>query len=211
MKYLIIVSLVSLSVSCQSSIKNKPDSNLIPQDQKVDTATFAGGCFWCIEASFEQIIGVYEAVSGYSGGKEKNAQYKKVASGVTMHAETVQIYFNPDVITYEILLDIFFTAHDPTQLNRQGPDIGPQYRSEIFCHNQEQKDLAVKKIEELKSQFANRIVTKVSSLESFFMAEEYHQDYEKYNPYQPYILNVSRPKIDKVKEKFKALIKEDYK
>ena len=179
----------------------------MPQSSKVDTATFAGGCFWCIEASFEQINGIYEAISGYAGGNATDADYSKVSNGQTNHAETVQIIFNPDQINYETLLDIFFTAHDPTQLNRQGPDVGKQYRSVIFYHSEEQKMNAEMKIKQLTPQFGRKIVTLIDPLEAFYPAEAYHQDYERRNPYQPYVLNVSRPKIDLVAAKFKNILK----
>ncbi|MEO9482507.1 MAG: peptide-methionine (S)-S-oxide reductase MsrA [Ekhidna sp.] len=175
--------------------------------QNLDTATFAGGCFWCVEASFEQIQGVAEAVSGYSGGTKSTADYRLVSSGRTGHAEAVQVYFDPSIITYETLLEIFFTAHDPTQLDRQGPDVGPQYRSEIFYHSDEQKQLAEAKMKELAPEFSRPIVTKLSKLDVFYDAEDYHQDYEEKHPNNGYIVNVSRPKIEKVAKKFKDLLK----
>lgn len=202
-------------LSCQSQGSKATDAQTIATTevaidyQKLDTATFAGGCFWCVEASFEQIKGVESAVSGYSGGSEKNADYRKVSSGLTNHAEAVQVYFDPAVISYETLLDIFFTAHDPTQLNRQGPDVGSQYRSEIYYHNDEQKQLSEAKVKELASSFSSPIVTKLSKLDAFYIAEEYHQDFERRNPNQGYIVNVSRPKINKVKKKFADLLKEE--
>lgn len=200
-----------LFLSCQSP-KNKGNTEGIPQDvsvdyQKLDTATFAGGCFWCVEASFEQIKGVVEAVSGYAGGKAVTATYQRVSSGETAHAEAVQVYYDPSVIDYLMLLDIFFTAHDPTQVDRQGPDIGTQYRSEIFYHNAEQKRLVEEKMKELASQFPQPIATRLSKLERFYEAEAYHQDYEKNHPNNGYIVNVSRPKIEKVARKFKHLLK----
>ncbi len=198
--------------SCQSQ-GNKPESSLAEENKveidykKLDTATFAGGCFWCVEASFEQIEGVVEAISGYTGGKEQTASYELVSSGRTRHAEAVQIYYDPNVIDYGTLLDIFFLAHDPTQLNRQGPDVGTQYRSEIFFHNAAQQAKAVAKIEKIASKFDRPVVTKVSELEGFYKAEDYHQDYEKNHPNNPYIMNVSRPKIQKVAKVFKGRLK----
>lgn len=187
--------------SANSSQKSEPTVT--------DTATFAGGCFWCVEASFDQIKGVVEAVSGYAGGKIKNPTYKQVASGKTDHAETVQIYYDSAVIDYETLLDIFFTAHDPTQLNRQGPDKGKQYRSAIFYHNEEQRRIAEEKISSLNAsgEFNEEIVTKISPLNTFYKAEKYHQDYEQKNPDDPYVQQVSRPKINKVREVFKERVK----
>ena len=204
---LIIVALFFLSCQSQGE-KNTSDPFASVDIQKLDTATFAGGCFWCVEASFEQIRGVVSAVSGYSGGKEATAKYKLVSYGQTKHAEAVQVYYNPEVIDFNTLLDIFFTAHDPTQVNRQGPDVGPQYRSAIFYHNEEQKKLAEKKIEELQPELSMPIATELTALDAFYEAEEYHQDFEKRNPYQPYILSVSKPKIEKVAKRFKHLLKE---
>ncbi len=205
---LILVSLFLLSCQTQGTGKaEKEPRDEVINYQKLDTATFAGGCFWCIEASFEQIKGVAEAVSGYAGGRKETADYRMVSSGRTKHAEAVQVYFDPSVIDYETLLDIFFTAHDPTQLNRQGPDVGPQYRSAVFYHNEEQKRLTERKMEDLASSFSKRIVTEVNRLEAFYEAEEYHQDYEKKHPNNSYIVNVSKPKIEKVAKKFKDRLK----
>lgn len=198
-----------LLISC-STQGSKTEQPLIEVDyQKLDTATFAGGCFWCVEASFEQIKGVVEAVSGYSGGSAENATYKKVSYGLTKHAEAVQVYYDPNVIDYSTLLDIFFTAHDPTQVNRQGPDVGEQYRSVIFYHDATQRQLAVEKMKALASEFDKPIATQLVPLDAFYEAEDYHQDYEKKNPYQPYILSVSKPKIERVAKKFKHLLKEE--
>lgn len=175
--------------------------------QNVDTVYFAGGCFWCVEAAFEQIKGVKEAVSGYAGGKMANPTYKEVSYGRTDHAEAVMVVYYPEVITYQTLLDIFFTAHDGTQLNRQGPDVGKQYRSAIFFTNETEKQLAQGKIDTLSNELGEKIVTELTPYTQFYEAEEYHQDFEKKNPNQSYIVNVSRPKIEKVAEKFKAILK----
>ena len=201
-----------LIFSCQTQGNKTPESDVPAVKaaidyQKLDTATFAGGCFWCVEASFEQIKGVAEAVSGYAGGDKSTADYRLVSSGNTKHAEAVQVFFDPNVISYETLLDIFFTAHDPTQLNRQGPDVGTHYRAEIFYHNAEQQELAEAKIKSVQNDFSRRVVTEISKLEGFYIAEDYHQDYERKHPNNSYIMNVSRPKIDKVAKKFKAILK----
>jgi len=174
---------------------------------EADTAYFAGGCFWCVEASFDQIEGVIEAISGYSGGTEKNPTYKEVSYGRTSHAEAVMVIYNPTVISYDILLDIFFTAHDPTQLNRQGPDVGKQYRSAIFYTSNEEKAAAIAKMETLASAYSDPIVTELKPFDFFQKAEEYHQDFEEKNPNQSYIVNVSKPKIEKVAKKFKDRLK----
>jgi len=190
-------------------IENLSSESIMQSYADLDTATFAGGCFWCIEAAFEQIKGVEEAVSGYSGGQQENPTYKEVSYGRTDHAEAVQIYFDPEVISYETLLDIFFVAHDPTQLNRQGPDVGEQYRSAIFYHDDQQKQWVDQKIAQLEKDevYSRPIVTQVVPYDKFWMAEAYHQDYEEHHPNDRYIQNVSRPKINKVRRTFKDLLK----
>lgn len=206
-----IVILSILFFACAAENKKSEtttnESQPIQNTEAIDTAYFAGGCFWCVEASFEQIKGVKEAVSGYSGGDEKNPSYKEVSYGRTNHAEAVMVLYDSSVISYETLLEIFFVAHDPTQLNRQGPDVGKQYRSAIFYRNSTEKNLALKKMNELASKFENEIVTELTSFTKFWEAEDYHQDYEKKNPNDRYIVNVSKPKIDKVAKEFKELLK----
>lgn len=176
-------------------------------------ATFAGGCFWCTEASFERIQGVVDVISGYSGGKEPYPGYYQVASSKTGHAESIQIYFDPEVITFEKLLEVFFVAHDPTTLNRQGPDVGPQYRSEIFYHDEDQKKAAETYMAQLEKEkvFKDPIVTKLSPYQEFWTAEEYHQDFYARNPTQSYVMAVSRPKVKKVEKTFKDILKAEYK
>jgi len=212
-RHILFLALLVLSFGCdgQQNKSSKALEKPILDYSKVDTATFAGGCFWCVEAAFEQIRGVEEAVSGYAGGKEQNPTYSQVSAGKTGHTETVEVYFNPQEIDYSTLLDIFFTAHDPTQLNRQGPDIGKQYRSSIFYHGEEQKRQAQEKIKALDAsgEFKNKVVTELLPYTKFWIAEDYHQDYEKHNPRDSYIVNVSKPKIDKVAQKFEHLLKEN--
>ena len=202
---------ITIIVACAS---NTDDVKNVTSDEiansvagKTDTAYFAGGCFWCVEASFEQIKGVKEAISGYSGGKQKKPTYKAVSYGKTDHAESVMVIYDPAVITYETLLDIFFTAHDPTQLNRQGPDVGKQYRSAIFYTNEQEKKIAEEIMAALAPTFSEPIVTELKAFDFFHPAEDYHQDFEKKNPNNTYIINVSKPKIDKVAEKFKDRLK----
>jgi peptide-methionine (S)-S-oxide reductase len=176
-------------------------------------ATFAGGCFWCTEAAFERIEGVVDVLSGYSGGDKPNPGYYEVASGGTKHAEAIQIYYDPNVVTFNTLLEVFFVAHDPTQLNRQGPDVGPQYRSEIFYHGDTQKaavDAFIAKKEKMGA-FDKPIVTKVNAYKEFWVAEAYHQNYYEINPNQPYVVGVSRPKVEKVMKTFKDILKAEYK
>jgi len=180
---------------------------------KHEVATFAGGCFWCTEASFERIKGVVDVISGYSGGDKAYPTYKEVSYGKTKHAEAIQIYYDPEVITFDKLLEIFFVAHDPTTLNRQGPDVGPQYRSEIFYHDQEQKEKAeayMKKMD-ASGKFDNPIVTKLSEYKEFWTAEGYHQDYYEHNPQSGYIQKVSKPKVEKVMKTFAGILKDEYK
>jgi peptide-methionine (S)-S-oxide reductase len=159
-------------------------------------AVLGGGCFWCLEAIFQRVKGVKKVVSGYSGGKRENPNYEQVCTGVSGHAEVVEIEFDENVISYENLLDIFFEIHDPTQLNRQGNDVGSQYRSVIFYLDENQKDTALKKIEELKKKGIN-VVTEVSPLTKFYKAEEYHQNYFNQNPQNPYCGYVIAPKVEK--------------
>jgi methionine-S-sulfoxide reductase len=173
------------------------------------TAILAGGCFWCTEAAFEQIDGVIDVTSGYIGGSRATANYRAVCGGDTGHVEAIKIIYDPAKISYERLLDVFFDAHDPTQLNRQGNDIGTQYRSAIFYASEDDKLLAEAKIRSLddKHAFPRPIVTRLEPLGEFFPAEDYHQDYARLNPEQPYIQSVSMPKVCKVREKHSELLR----
>ncbi|WP_354624544.1 peptide-methionine (S)-S-oxide reductase MsrA [Psychromonas sp. MME2] len=175
----------------------------------ISTATFAGGCFWCIEAAFNSLNGVTKAISGYTGGITAHPNYKEVCSGKTKHAEAVQISFDDKIISYQELLTIFFALHDPTQLNRQGDDIGTQYRSTVFYESEEQKKLALEVINDLiQSQvFTDTIKTEVEELGVFYPAEVYHQGYFMNNPEQAYCAVVVSPKLNKFKEKYKAKLK----
>jgi len=170
-------------------------------------ATFGGGCFWCIEAVMQRLKGVDEVVSGYTGGSVKNPTYKDICSGSTGHAEVIQVTFNPDVISYEDLINIFMTSHDPTTLNQQGADRGTQYRSAIFYHDDEQKAITVKVISELMEYFPAPIVTQVVPLDIFYPAEDYHQDYYNSNPDAVYCRVVIDPKIKKLKDKYADQLK----
>lgn len=174
------------------------------------TAVFAGGCFWCTEAVFEVIDGVDDVVSGYSGGTKETAKYDIVSTGRTAHAEAVMITYDPSKTSYGQLLKIFFNvAHDPTTLNRQGPDVGPQYRSAIFYVDQEQKRVAEAYIRQLDAAgvFRSPIVTQMAPLEKFYSAEGYHQDYARQNRSNPYIVHVSDPKVEKLKKLYPGCIR----
>ncbi|MGZ8900253.1 MAG: peptide-methionine (S)-S-oxide reductase MsrA [Limisphaerales bacterium] len=175
----------------------------------LQTATLAGGCFWCLEAVYDEIKGVHSVESGYAGGHEDNPSYRAVCSGTTGHAEVVQIRFDPSVVSYRDLLNVFFTIHDPTTLNRQGADVGTQYRSAVFYHDDEQKKTAEEAIRDLNAQklWDHPIVTEVTKLDKFYMAEDYHQEYFANNPYQPYCQVVVAPKVSKFRKHFLEMLK----
>jgi peptide methionine sulfoxide reductase msrA/msrB len=176
------------------------------------TAVLAGGCFWCTEAVFEPLEGVSDVVSGYAGGSAETANYAAVSRGGTKHAEAIRITYDPNKISYEKLLELFFTvAHDPTTLNRQGADVGPQYRSAIFYADEKEKQAAQRVIDRLTEEqtFQNPIVTTLEPLEAFYEAETYHQDYVEQNPDQPYVRGVALPKVEKLKQKHGDMLKGD--
>jgi len=179
------------------------------QGQNNEVATLGGGCFWCIEAVFEQLDGVTKVVSGYSGGFVSNPTYEAVCNGTTGHAEVVQITFEPSVITYKELLTVFFSVHDPTTMNRQGADVGTQYRSVIFYHSSEQQKEARDLINQLSREtiFNSSIVTQLLPFTEFYKAEAYHQDYYKLNQNQRYCQLVISPKMDKFRKEFEAKLK----
>lgn len=189
-------------------MQNNPNAN------NLETATLAGGCFWCTQAVFKRLKGVIEVTSGYSGGDMENPSYEEVSGGDTGHAESIQIRFDPTKISFEKILEVFWAVHDPTSLNRQGADIGTQYRSAIFYHNDEQKRIAEKSINLMEKSgfFGNRIVTEVRPFKNFYKAEKYHQDYyennKNSNPYCPIVIT---PKITKLLEKFNSMVKDEYK
>jgi peptide-methionine (S)-S-oxide reductase len=182
----------------------------MPLNDTTEVAVFAGGCFWCTEAVYLEIKGIQKVVSGYIGGKVENPTYEQICTGTTGHAEAVQITYNPKEVTYEELLEIFFATHDPTTLNRQGNDIGTQYRSEIFYYNEAQKIAAQSYIEQLNlaNVFRQPIVTKVSPASIFYVAEDYHQNYYAYNKTQSYCHYVITPKVEKVRKKFTNKLKQ---
>lgn len=174
-----------------------------------ETATFAGGCFWCTEAIFKRLRGVMSVMPGYAGGTTDNPTYQEVCSGNTGHAEAIQIEFDPNIISYEKLLEVFFHLHDPTTLNRQGNDVGTQYRSAIFYHSAKQKSQAseVKKQIEESNIYSGKFVTEIVPFTNFYKAENYHQDYYAKNSYQPYCQYVIDPKISKLFKEFKDVVK----
>ncbi|MBR9853011.1 MAG: peptide-methionine (S)-S-oxide reductase MsrA [Algicola sp.] len=221
-----IILLFLTSVSCQP--KTKSEQKEVAQKaehttevqtklseaqlQKFETAYFASGCFWCVEAIFESVKGVKEVYSGYSGGTEKDPTYEQVSYGRTTHAEAVKVYYDPEVISFTQLVQVFFGSHDPTTLNQQGPDRGAQYRSIAFYKNEKEKKIIQDYINELetKNVYGNRsIVTEVKAFDKFYMAEEYHQDYERRNPNNSYIRNVSIPRLNRFKQNFGSYLKEN--
>ena len=175
--------------------------------QKLEKATLGGGCFWCLEAIFENLKGVEDVVSGYAGGHVDHPTYEAVCSGTTGHAEVVQITYDPTVISFKDILEIFFKIHNPTTLNRQGADVGTQYRSVIFYHDEEQKEIAEMSKKEAQKRFSSPIVTEISPLTTFWKAEDYHQDYFRKNPNQGYCQVVIAPKVNKFLNEYKERIK----
>lgn len=179
------------------------------KDKKV--AYFASGCFWCVEAIFESVKGVDEAVSGYAGGKTDNPTYRKIGTGLTGHAETVAVYYNPKVVSFQTLVDVFFGSHDPTTVNGQHPDYGSQYRSISFYINEKEKQIIKATIQKLnKDAYKGKIVTEVTKFTKFYEAEDYHQNYERLHPENPYVQNVSIPRLNRFKKKFPELLKNNH-
>ena len=187
-----------------------PDAKLDNKfDKKQQLATLAGGCFWCIEGAFSQVVGILCATSGYMGGASTAPTYEEVCTGATGHAEVVQLNFDPALISYQEILEIFFTLHDPTQLNRQGNDIGSQYRSAVFYHDQSQKIIAEKIIQEMADDkiFEQAIVTQISPAQTFYSGENYHQNYVNNNPESQYCQAVVSPKLAKFRKTFVSKLK----
>ena len=216
MKFLKIASLATLVFLLQCSDNSAKEKKMEKNDKTSentsmgnDTITLGAGCFWCVEAIFDQLEGVISVESGYSGGSIKNPSYKEVCTGRTGHAEVCQVVYNPSVISLEELLEVFFQTHDPTTLNRQGADVGTQYRSAIFYHNEEQKKTSENIITELNKAgvWTNPIVTEVTPYQSFYVAEDYHQEYFENNQNQPYCRAVIQPKVEKFQKVFKDKIK----
>ena len=178
---------------------------------QTQVATLAGGCFWCLEAVYDELKGVGSVESGYAGGQVPNPTYKQVCTGNTGHAEVVQVTFDPQVISFKEILNVFFVIHDPTTLNRQGNDQGTQYRSAIFYHDEQQKEVAEQVIRDLNAEhlWDKPIVTQVAPLDTFYIAEDYHQEYYANNPYQPYCMMVVAPKVTKFRKHFLDMLKKE--
>lgn len=209
MKKVVLVFVAALFIAI--NLVNGQSKNLNKMSEsKYEVATLGAGCFWCVEAIFLRLNGVEKVESGYSGGKISNPTYREVSSGLTGHAEVVQVTFDPKVISFEKILEVFFKTHNPTTLNRQGADVGTQYRSAIFFHSQEQKRVA----EEVKNMlgkagiWSDPIVTEITQFSRFYKAEDYHQDYFANNKKQPYCQMVIMPKVEKFEKAFKDYMKE---
>ncbi|HEY0678358.1 MAG TPA: peptide-methionine (S)-S-oxide reductase MsrA [Chitinophagaceae bacterium] len=197
------------TMSLTPSLQNTSSAGKMTGSENLDTATFGTGCFWCTEAIFQQLKGVKKVSSGYSGGHVENPSYEEVCKGTTGHAECIEVVYNPQEITFDELLEVFWQTHDPTTLNRQGNDVGTQYRSVIFYHSQEQKQKAEKYKSELNKAgaFADPIVTEISPAATFYVAENYHQNYYNNNGSAPYCYFVIRPKLEKFTKVFKEKLK----
>jgi peptide-methionine (S)-S-oxide reductase len=204
------LAIFALSCAQSNSQKLHMSDTVIPAGTKTDTATFATGCFWCTEAIFQELKGVLKETSGYSGGTVPNPTYEEVCTGTTGHAESLQIVYDPTVISYDELLEVFWESHDPTSLNRQGNDVGTQYRSAIFYHNAEQKQKAEHYKAELDKSgaYSKPIVTEIKPFTQFYAAENYHQNYYNLHGSQPYCTFVIRPKLEKFEKVFKNKLKE---
>jgi peptide-methionine (S)-S-oxide reductase len=206
-----LIVLATIAVSCEAQRQNKSDIRRVsltpPKGRAV--AAFAEGCFWCSEHIFEAVVGVDSAVSGYAGGTVAFPTYELVNTETTGHAETVLVYYNPAVITYKELTNVFFTSHDPTTPNRQGPDRGSSYRSILFYMTPEEKQIAAQTLKQYASSgmFKNPIVTEIKDLKDFYRAEEYHQDYIEHNPNVPYVRGVSLPRFELFKQTYKGKLK----
>jgi peptide-methionine (S)-S-oxide reductase len=212
MNYIVVLSSFLSLFSCENkaqTVDKKIENKKVIMNDSVQMATFAGGCFWCTEAIFLEVKGVEKVVSGFTGGFIKNPAYREVCNGTTGHAEGIQITFNPKEVAYEDLLEIFFATHDPTTLNKQGADVGTQYRSAIFYHSPEQKEKAEKYIQLIEKEklYAKPVVTQIEEAGVFYLAEDYHQNYYNQNKEQGYCEYVIAPKLDKLRKYYKSKLK----
>jgi peptide-methionine (S)-S-oxide reductase len=217
MKPVIPILVLGLLFSCNNTAQVNPDQQAVINAQPIEVpvqngkakAYFASGCFWCVEAVYESVKGVDEAISGYAGGHTKNPTYEASNTGRTGHAEAVEVIYDPNVVSFSTLVDVYFASQDPTQVNGQGPDRGSQYRSIIFYQNKEQKDIILKKKNVLEKQLGKNVATEVYPFQKFWVAEDYHQNYERYNRDNPYVQNVSIPRLNRFKRKMPEVLKEN--
>lgn len=216
MKSTIVLTTFLIFQTCESNGTPpiNPNEQIWSPTEKVQEglkkAYFAGGCFWCVEAIYESVKGVDEVYSGYSGGKTKNPNYNQIGTGKTGHAESVEIIYDPKIVSFGTLVQVFFGSHDPTTANRQGPDRGTQYRSIAFYTNDDQREIIQKYIELLEQEgiFSNKIVTEIKPMKKFYYAEDYHQNYERLNPNNPYVRQVSIPRLRRFQKTYPELLKE---
>lgn len=227
MRYLLIILFSFLFIACSSNANDSSiikldrdleDNNVIQeskikQENGLATAYFASGCFWCVEAVYQSVEGVVDAISGYAGGEKVNPTYQEVSRGETDHAEAVKVMYDPQKVDFKTLVVVFFGSHDPTTLNRQGPDRGAQYRSIAFYNNEKEKSIIEDYINELKEEkvYSSPIVTEIEKIDKFYDAEDYHQEYESNHPENPYVQSVSIPRLRAFQNKFPELLKESEK
>lgn len=205
-KYTLLISVILSTTACNSSTSHAAE----PQDlSKYSKAYFASGCFWCVEAIYESVKGVKESISGYSGGHTKNPTYASSNTGQTGHAEAVEVYYDPEIISFADLVDVYFGSQNPRQINGQGPDVGSQYRSIIFYQNNEERKIIEAKKAALAEELGAEVAAEVMPFKKFWRGEDYHQNYERLHPNQPYILGVSIPRLNKFKKKFPHLLKKE--
>lgn len=218
MKPLLPLLFLALLLSCNHSAQVNPKQQAVINAEPIEVplqngkarAYFASGCFWCVEAVYESIKGVDEAISGYAGGHTKNPTYEDSNTGRTGHAEAVEVIYDPKVVSFETLIDVYFASQDPTQVNGQGPDIGSQYRSIIFYQNEAQKNSILKKKTALEKKLGEPVAAEIYPFQKFWKAEDYHQDYEQLHPENPYVQNVSIPRLNKFKRKMPEVLKENH-
>ncbi len=209
MKYFIIVLSILLA-SCGTTTSQKSEDSSVKQDlSKFEKAYFASGCFWCVEAVYESVRGVAESISGYAGGHTDNPTYEASNTGRTGHAEAVEIYYDPDVVSFETLVKVYFASQDPTQVNGQGPDRGSQYRSIIFYQNDAEKKIIEDYVAIISKDYDKPLAAEIMPFEKFWIGEDYHQNFERLHPNQSYIRNVSIPRLKRFQAKHPELLKED--
>ncbi len=210
LKTLLFLTALTFTLFSFSSEEKKAETFVFQSEKGTEVAYFASGCFWCVEAIFESVSGVEEAVSGYAGGHTKNPTYKSIGTGRTGHSETVAVYYNPKKVSFKTLVDVFYGSHNPTTVNGQYPDFGTQYRSIAFYKTEVEKQIINAAISKLnREKYNGKIVTEVTKFTKFYEAEEYHQNYEKLHPENPYIQKISIPRLNAFKSKFPHLLKKE--
>lgn len=218
MNKLLIMVFTALLFSCNNNAQVNSKQQDVINAEPVEVAMkngkakayFASGCFWCVEAVYESVKGVEESISGYAGGHTKNPTYESSNTGRTGHAEAVEVIYNPEIVSFETLVDVYFASQNPTQVNGQGPDTGSQYRSIIFYQNQEQKNIIMEKKNALEKELGKPVAAEVYPFQKFWIAEDYHQNYERLNPENPYIQNVSIPRLNRFKRKMPEVLKANH-